>query len=126
MKGGKTEKIVGDAHYTISSSGTGFSELIIANVSAVDKGYYICNATINELNEASGYLQVLQGIFSFYSQIKEYNVVDFCSRNNSDRSYTGCTDLRSSPERISLMHLCHPILEIVVTPGQVNCALIEK
>ena len=126
MKSGKTEKIVGDAHYTISSSGTGSSELIIANVSAVDEGYYICNATINELNEASGYLQVLQGIFSFYSQIKEYNVVDFCSRNNSDRSYTGWTDLRSSPGRISLMHLFHPILEIVVTPGQVNYALIEK
>ena len=93
MKGGKTEKIVGDAHYTISSSGAGSSELIIANVSAVDESYYICNATVNELNEATGYLQVLQGIFSFYSQIREYNVVDFCSRNNSDRSYTGCTVL---------------------------------
>ena len=87
MRGGKTEKIVDDAHYTISSSGAGSSELIVANVSAVDEGYYICNATINELNEASGYLQVLQGIFSFYSEIKEYNVVDFCSRINSGRSY---------------------------------------
>ena len=87
MKGGKTEKIVSDAHYSISSSGTGSSELRITNVSAVDEGYYICNATINELNKASGYLQVLQGIFSFYSQIKEYNVVDFCSRINSGGSY---------------------------------------
>ena len=69
-KGGKTQKIVSDAHYTISSSGTGSSELRIANVSAVDGGYYICSATINELNEASGYLQVLQGISGFYSQIK--------------------------------------------------------
>ena len=87
MKGGKTEKIVSDAHYSISSSGTGSSELRITNISAVDQGYYICNATINELNKASGYLQVLQGIFSFYSQIKEYNVVNFCSRINSSRSY---------------------------------------
>ena len=76
-KGVKTEKIVSDAHYTISSSGTGSSELRITNVSAVDEGYYICDATINELNEASGYLQVLQGIFSFYSRIKEYSVVNF-------------------------------------------------
>ena len=87
MKGGKTEKIVSDAHYSISSSGTGSSELRITNISAVDQGYYICNATINELNKASGYLQVLQGIFSFYSQIKEYNVVNFCSRINCSRSY---------------------------------------
>ena len=89
MKGGKTEKIVSDAHYSISSSGTGSSELRITNVSAVDEGYYICNATINEPNKAIGYLQVLQGIFmiSFYSQIKEYNVVDFCSRIDSGRSY---------------------------------------
>ena len=86
-KGVKTEKIVSDAHYTISSSGTGSSELRITNVSAVDEGYYICNANINELNEASGYLQVLQGIFSFYSQIKEYDLVDFCRRINSGRSY---------------------------------------
>ena len=91
MKGGKTEKIVSDAHYSISSSGTGSSELRITNVSAVDEGYYICNATINEPNKAIGYLQVLQGIFmiSFYSQIKEYNeynVVDFCSRIDSGRS----------------------------------------
>ena len=77
MKGGRTEKIVSDAHYYISSSGTGSSELRITNISAVDQGYYICNATINELNKAIGYLQVLQGIFSFYSQIKEYNVVNF-------------------------------------------------
>ena len=76
-KGAKTEKIASDAHYTISSSGTGFSELRIANVSVVDEGYYICSATINELNEASGYLQVLQGIFSFCFQIKEYNLVGF-------------------------------------------------
>ena len=89
MKGGKTEKIVSDAHYSISSSGTGFSELRITNVSA--GGFYVCNATINELNEASGYLQVLQGIFKFYSQIKEYNMVDFCSRINSGRSHgPGC------------------------------------
>ena len=87
VKGGKTEKIVSDAHYSIFSSGTGFSELRITNVSAVDEGYYVCNATINELNKASGYLQVLQGIFKFYSQIKEYNVVDFCSRINSGRSH---------------------------------------
>ena len=62
MKGGKTEKIFSDAHYSISSSGTGSSELTITNVSADDEGYYICNATVNELNEASGYLQVLQDI----------------------------------------------------------------
>ena len=72
-KGGKTQKIVSDAHYSIRLSGTGSSELIITNVSAVDEGYYICNATINELNKARGYLQVLQGIiyseFSFYSQV---------------------------------------------------------
>ena len=61
-KGGKTEKIFSDAHYSISSSGTGSSELTITNVSAVDEGYYICNATVNELNVASGYLQVLQDI----------------------------------------------------------------
>lgn len=64
-KGGKTEKIVSDTHYSISSSGTGSSQLRITNVSAVDGGYYICNATVNEINEASGYLQVLQGIISF-------------------------------------------------------------
>ena len=87
MKGGKTEKIVSDAHYSISSSGSGLSELRITNVSAVDEGYYACNATINQLNEAFGYLQVLQGIFKFYSQIKEYNVVDFCSSINSGRSH---------------------------------------
>lgn len=63
MKEGKSEKIVGDAHYSINSSGTGSSQLIITNVSAVDKGFYICNATVNEPNEAMGYLQVLQGIF---------------------------------------------------------------
>ena len=62
-KGEKTEKIVSDAHYSISSSGTGSSQLRITNISAVDQGSYICNATLNELNEASGYLQVLQGIF---------------------------------------------------------------
>ena len=62
MKGGKTKKIFSDAHYSISSSGTGSSELTITNVSAVDEGYYICNATVNELNEASGYLQVFQDI----------------------------------------------------------------
>ena len=86
-KEAKTEKIVSDAHYSISSSGTGSSQLRIRNITAVDGGYYICNATVNELNEASGYLQVLEGIFSFYSQIKQYSVVDFCSRNNSGRSY---------------------------------------
>lgn len=58
-KGVKTQEIVSDAHYTISSSGTGSSELRIANVAVVDEGYYICSATINELNEASGYLQLL-------------------------------------------------------------------
>ena len=63
MKGGNTEKIVSDAHYSITSSGTGSSQLIITNVSALDEGYYICDATINELNEARGYLQVLQGTF---------------------------------------------------------------
>ena len=62
MKVGKTEKIASDAHYTISSSGTGSSQLIITNVSTADEGYYICNATMNELNEGRGYLQVLQGI----------------------------------------------------------------
>ena len=62
-KGEKTEKILSDAHYSISSSGTGSSQLRITNVSAVDEGRYICNATVRELNEASGYLQVLQGIF---------------------------------------------------------------
>ena len=61
MKLGKTKKIFSDAYYSISS-GTGSSELTITNVSAVDEGYYICNATVNELNEASGYLQVLQDI----------------------------------------------------------------
>ena len=61
MKLGKTKKIFSDAHYSISS-GAGSSELTITNVSAVDEGYYICNATVNELNEASGYLQVLQDI----------------------------------------------------------------
>ena len=86
-KGAKTEKIVSDSHYAISSSGTGSSELRITNVSAVDEGYYICNATINELNEARGFLQVLQGIFSFSSQIKEYDVVDFCRRIDSGRIY---------------------------------------
>lgn len=59
-KGEKTEKILSDAHYSISSSGTGSSQLRITNVSAVDEGRYICNATVRELNEASGYLQVLQ------------------------------------------------------------------
>ena len=62
MKGGKTEKIVSDAHYSISSSGTGSSQLIITNVSTADEGYYICNATLNELNEGMSYLQVLQGM----------------------------------------------------------------
>ena len=62
-KGEKPEKIVSDAHYSISSSGTGSSQLRITNVSAVDEGRYICNATINELNEARGYLQLLKGIF---------------------------------------------------------------
>ena len=64
-KGGETEKIVNDTHYSISSSGTGSSQLRITNVSAVDGGYYICNATVNEINEAIGYLQVLQGIISY-------------------------------------------------------------
>ena len=63
MKSGKTEKIISDAHYSISSSGTGSSELRITNVSAVDEGFYICDATVNELNKANGYLQVLQGMF---------------------------------------------------------------
>lgn len=63
MKWGKTKKIVSDAHYSISSSGTGSSELRITNVSAVDEGFYICDATVNELNEAKGYLQILIGTF---------------------------------------------------------------
>lgn len=62
MKRGKTEEIVSGAHYSISSSGTGSSMLIVTNVSSADEGYYICNATMNELNEGRGYLQVLQGI----------------------------------------------------------------
>ena len=62
MKVRKTEKIVSDAHYTISSPSTGSSQLIITNISTADEGYYICNATMNELNEGRGYLQVLQGI----------------------------------------------------------------
>ena len=121
-KGGKAKKIVSDAHYSISSSGTGSSQLRITNVSAVDGGYYICNATVNELNEASGYLQVLQGIFSFYSQIEEYNVVDFCSRDNSGRSYRLYDVMKLSRKNISnaIKILFHPILEIIVTIGQAN------
>ena len=66
MKGVKTEKIVSDAHYSISSSGTGSSQLIITNVSTADEGYYICNATLNELNEGMSYLQVLQGMLILF------------------------------------------------------------
>lgn len=66
MRGGKTEKIVTDAHYSISSSGTGSSQLIITNVSTADQGYYICNATLNELNEGMSYLQVLQGMLILF------------------------------------------------------------
>ena len=53
------KKIESNAHYSISSSGTGSSELTITNVSALDGGYYLCDATVNELNEAYGYLHVL-------------------------------------------------------------------
>ena len=121
-KGVKTEKIVSDAHYSISSSGTGSSQLRITNVSAVDGGYYICNATVNEINEASGYLQVLQGIISFYSHIREYNMVDICSRNNSGRSYRLYGVMKLSRKNISnaIKILLYCIPEITVTIGQAN------
>ena len=106
MKWGKTKKIVSDARYSISS-GTGSSELRITNVSAVDEGFYICDATVNELNEAKGYLQILQGTFWFQflfsSYTKEYKVVDFCIAIDCKSYIVSCVcDLEwTVPGRIS-------------------------
>ena len=37
----------------------------------------------------------------------------------------GCQSNKALHERIFLMHLLHPILEITVTPGQANYPLIK-
>lgn len=38
----------------------------------------------------------------------------------------GCQSNKALHERIFLMHLLHPILEITVTPGQANYPLIKN
>ena len=58
---GQTEKNINDARHSITSSGSGSSQLTIKNVAINDHGYYVCDATvnINQPNSATGYLQVL-------------------------------------------------------------------
>ena len=58
---GQTEKNINDARHSMTSFGSGSSQLTIKNVAIDDHGYYVCDATvnINQPNSATGYLQVL-------------------------------------------------------------------
>lgn len=57
---GQKEKISDSSKYSISSSGTGSSQLTIKSITMDDKGHYTCDATVNsvQMNLARVYLQV--------------------------------------------------------------------
>lgn len=64
---GQKEKISDSSKYSISSSGTGSSQLTIKSITMDDKGHYTCDATVNsvQMNSARVYLQVKCKLASF-------------------------------------------------------------